>query len=719
MSRRRRMAGTDCARPRDLRAEGHPLNEGRAPAGELPLAKAFVLLRYVLIAATIYLIVAEGEFAAPPPAILGLFLVAFASNLLAGFLPAEVCAASWFETGIILGDTVWITLALVWSGHFNGDFVYLYFFVLLLAAIGENLSLIAVGSVFVCAGYGYLMTTSGGQWSLWHSPSIIRLPFLFTASIFYGYLVDRVRNERRHSLVADAAANAKFELLATVSHEIRTPMNAILGCADILGRPETRGDERSEFIATIRRNGEHLMRLLDDILAFSKIEAGKLAIETTGVDPARVVAEIESTMRVRASEKGIALSVETQGAVPVRIQTDPTRLRQILINLVGNAVKFCEAGSVRLGLRMARPDEASRPMLCFEVTDTGIGISAEGQAALFRPFSQADSSTAGRFGGTGLGLAISKRLANLLGGDISMRSVVGKGSTFVLMLPAHAVPPSEAPDSVPTPALPEPAAQPSTPRGPRILLAEDGPDNQRLFRHFLRKAGMQVEIAGNGRVAYEMAIGAAAAGAPFDVILMDMQMPEMDGYQATAELRKAGYHGPILALTAFAQSTDRAKCLDAGCDEFLSKPIGADQLVLAVRRQLDAGRPAPEEGKHEQGQERAREPEPAAEPLVSELADEPELRELIARYVAALPERAAALERSLAGGDLQTLGKQAHDLKGTAGTYGFPSLTHEAGILEVTVRHGCPSTEIHEHVARLIDLCRRARATRHEASPRP
>jgi CheY-like chemotaxis protein len=286
------------------------------------------------------------------------------------------------------------------------------------------------------------------------------------------------------------------------------------------------------------------------------------------------------------------------------------------------------------------------------------------------------------------------------------------------MLPAHAVPPSEAPDSVPTPALPEPAAQPSTPGGARILLAEDGPDNQRLFRHFLRKAGMQVEIAGNGRVAYEMAIGAAAAGAPFDVILMDMQMPEMDGYQATAQLRKAGYHGPILALTAFAQSTDRAKCLAAGCDEFLSKPIGADQLVLAVRRQLDAGRPAPEEGKHEQGQERAREPEPAAEPLVSELADEPELRELIARYVAALPERAAALERSLAGGDLQTLGKQAHDLKGTAGTYGFPSLTHEAGILEVTVRHGCPSTEIHEHVARLIDLCRRARATRREASPR-
>jgi len=685
-------------------------------AGELPLARAFVLLRYVLIAAAIYLIVAEGEFAVPSPGILGLFLLAFVSNLAAGLVPATVASAQWFKTAIILGDTMWITLALAWSGHFESDFVHIYFFVLLLAAIGENLSLIAIGAVFVCVGYAYLMSANGEHWSLWRSPSIIRLPFLFTAAVFYGYLVDRMRAERRHSLLTDAAAAAKLELLATVGHEIRTPLSAVLGCANLLAEPDTGENQRKEHVATIRRNGEHLMRVIDDMLDFSKIETGELDIETTGVDPSRVVAEVESTMRVRATEKGIGLGVEIQGTLPARIQTDATRLRQILIQLVGNAIKFTDAGAVRLVLRMARPEEAARPSLRFEVTDTGVGISAEGQATLFRPFNEADASTARRFGGTGLGRAISKRLARLLGGDIGLSSASGKGSTFVLTVPVAGVPASDPPAPAAASVEREPAAGASGPLGGRILIAEDNPDNQKLFAHYLRKAGARVEVAENGLIACEMATRAVAAGMPFDVILMDMQMPELDGYQATARLRRGAYRRPILALTAFAMSGDREKCLAAGCDDFLSKPIKPERLIAAVRRHID-GQPPVEAGTAP-GTRPQLPPAPAAEPLVSELADDAELRELITRYVAALPERAAALERSLAGGDLQALGKQAHELRGTAGTYGFPSLTHEAGMLEVTVRHGRPSTEIHEHVARLIDLCRRARATRREASPR-
>jgi CheY-like chemotaxis protein len=291
-------------------------------------------------------------------------------------------------------------------------------------------------------------------------------------------------------------------------------------------------------------------------------------------------------LRARATEKHLELSVDLAENLPAAIATDPTRVRQILLNLIGNAIKFTEAGSVRVHARLeyALGDRAG--WLVIEVADTGIGISSEQRARLFSPFTQADTSTSRRFGGTGLGLAICSRVVELLGGSIEVESEPGRGSTFRVALPA-------TPVEIAAPGrAPEPGSTEVAPRGlvGAVLLAEDGPDNQVLFRRVLERAGLRVELVADGHSACAAALHAWREREPFDVILMDMQMPEQDGYAATTELRRAGYPGAIVALTAHAMSGDRERCLAAGCDGYLTKPIQRDVLLDTVARHLAEAR---------------------------------------------------------------------------------------------------------------------------------
>ncbi len=392
---------------------------------------------------------------------------------------------------------------------------------------------------------------------------------------------------------AEDANQSKSEFLANMSHEIRTPMTAILGFADLL---DTEGDFCSNpafakaAIHTIRSNANHLLTIINDILDMSKIDAGKMTIERIDFSPKGIVDEVASLMQPRAVGKGIRLEIQYDSAIPVRIISDPTRLRQILLNLVGNAIKFTEVGKVTIRTLLL-PESNS---MQFRVVDSGLGMSEEQrrEIAKFGAFSQADSSTTRRFGGTGLGLRISNSLAKLLGGRIQVESDLGIGSVFTVTVDAgdlkgiDLIKPEVTPISKAAEVLPQVAIAPTQTNVPplaglRILLAEDGPDNQRLISFHLKKAGAEVTIANNGLLAAELIESNCDL---FDLIIMDMQMPELDGYEATKRLREGGYKIPILALTAHAMNTDRQKCLDAGCDEFTTKPIDRQVLIELAER---------------------------------------------------------------------------------------------------------------------------------------
>jgi PAS domain S-box-containing protein len=382
---------------------------------------------------------------------------------------------------------------------------------------------------------------------------------------------------------AEASSRAKSEFLANMSHEIRTPLTAILGYAELLREDGDIGAARGrriETIDTIRHAGKHLLTVINDILDLSKIEANKMAVETVEASPADMLVEIESLLRPRATDKGLRFSLRLDSPLPARIRTDPTRLRQILLNLAGNAVKFTRAGSVTIVVRTRTEGGASR--LIIDVEDTGPGMTPQQSARLFAAFSQADSSVTREHGGTGLGLTICRSLARLMGGDVSLdRTEPGRGSCFRVDLPLDPVEGCgmvTSLDAVGAPAGPRPSATPSVLKG-RILLAEDSVDNQRLIAFHLRKAGATVDVAEHGGVALDMLDRAGAAGTPYDMLLTDMQMPEMDGYTLARTLRGRGSTLPIVALTAHAMAEDREKCLAAGCDDYATKPITKVELL--------------------------------------------------------------------------------------------------------------------------------------------
>jgi PAS domain S-box-containing protein len=395
--------------------------------------------------------------------------------------------------------------------------------------------------------------------------------------------VNRDLEEARAAAVA--ANRAKGHFLANMSHEIRTPMTAILGfvgqLADDCPRECPCGQTLQEkYISTITRNGEHLLKVISDILDFSKIEAGELCVETCDCAAETIAREVIDLLQPRADQKGLQCTYRSDGTIPQRIACDPTRLRQILLNLVGNAVKFTERGSIEIAGETAEAD--GEKFVQFTVTDTGAGMSAEQLAQVFEPFRQGDASTSRRFGGTGLGLAISRELAALLGGALTAESEPGRGSAFTLRVPAREpATPNHA--AAPVPCTATCSRDTPTHLPVRLLVAEDGPDNQRLLEMMLTKVGAEVTLVDNGRAAVLAALESVAAGTPFDVILMDVQMPIQDGLEATGELRKRGYRLPILALTAHARREDEARCLAAGCNAYVSKPIDKGLLLRTIR----------------------------------------------------------------------------------------------------------------------------------------
>ncbi|RMH22471.1 MAG: response regulator [Acidobacteria bacterium] len=388
--------------------------------------------------------------------------------------------------------------------------------------------------------------------------------------------------QRTHQLAAaksaaEAANRAKSEFLANMSHEIRTPMTSIIGMAELLGK-DGLTPAQEHCLKTITTSADALLRLVDDILDFSRIEAGGMTLERERFRPAALVDDVVRLLEPSAEVKGLVLSVELAADLPPWVEGDPNRLRQVLINLVGNAIKFTDRGRVRIAAsRLAAEDGWLR----FVVEDTGIGIEPRVQEALFDPFTQADGSASRRFGGTGLGLAISRRIVELAGGRIGVDSVVGEGSTFWLEvpLPPVAAPPEEAPQP------PAPLWTPEDPRPqPRVLLAEDNPVNQLLTVRQLESLGCRPTAVENGRQVLD-----ALDEHRFDLVLMDCQMPELDGYEATRSLRRRevdGQHLPVIALTAHALPEHRQRCFEAGMDDFLAKPFHIAELATILARWL-------------------------------------------------------------------------------------------------------------------------------------
>lgn len=379
-------------------------------------------------------------------------------------------------------------------------------------------------------------------------------------------------------LQAEAANRARGEFLANMSHEIRSPMTAIIGYADLLGE-RVKDSKTLQYIETIQSNGRFLLDIINDILDLSKIDAGKMEIETERVSLEEVIADSMSLLNIRAKEKGIRLDMRVDGSVPRTVVTNGKRLRQILLNLIGNAIKFTDKGNVELVVRHNANDHTMQ----FEIADTGIGIRNEDLSRLFHPFTQLDASSTRSFGGTGLGLAISRRLAKMLGGNIRVESTYGIGSKFTLTI-ASGEPDDKPIDTVKASSPTDFEHRELSPLAGRFLVVDDRRDIRFLAQRFIEQAGGHVSTAENGQQAIDSVSASVAEGKPFSAILMDMQMPVMNGYVATSELRKQGVKTPIIALTANAMDSDAQECLRAGCSAFLSKPIDREKLLRTLRR---------------------------------------------------------------------------------------------------------------------------------------
>ncbi len=513
---------------------------------------------------------------------------------------------------------------------------------------------------------------------------------------------------------AESANRAKSEFLANMSHEIRTPMNAVLGFTDVLRRGLAESpDQQVQYLDTIHTNGTHLLELINDILDLSKVESGHLELEYTETPFHKMAFDVVEVLGVKAREKGITLAYESAGQVPDLILSDPTRLRQILTNLVGNAIKFTSKGGIRIVARVSK--QRGEQSLEIDVIDSGIGMKPESLARLFKAFVQADSSTTRQFGGTGLGLAISRKFAQAMEGDITVSSEFGKGTTFSVKVPLL---PAEGSRWIDAQSAGLELRKTRTSRGidpsqlrlkaARVLVVDDGDPNRELIRLVLRRAGLTVDEATNG----EEAITAVKKTA-YEAILMDMQMPVKDGYDATTELRLLGYTMPIIALTGHAMKGDEDKCRAAGCSGYLTKPVNIDELLQTVAaivgkdvtRPLSSTSPVvmhPEpspvtsKGTIDQIVNAARSSHTIpvtpdfvtdGRPLVSTLPmNDPEFRDIVIRFVDRLESQIATMRAALSAKDAHQLANLSHWLKGAGGTVGFGILSELGRDLETSVK---------------------------------
>ena len=487
---------------------------------------------------------------------------------------------------------------------------------------------------------------------------------------------------------ADAANEAKSQFLANMSHEIRTPMNAILGFTGVLRRSGLRhNSDAAQHLEIIHSSGQHLLNLINDILDLSKVESGRLEAECVAIAPHRVAQQVVATLAERAQSKGLALQLQFAHALPAVIGGDAARLRQILTNLIGNAIKFTEAGSVTVTLRLERQADTAR--YCIDVRDSGIGIPVDKLEAVFEPFVQAEASTTRRFGGTGLGLTISRGFARAMGGDITASSAPEQGATFSVWLDAGSLDgvamlePAELAAAVEL-AADAPAMQWRFPPA-RVLVVDDGENNRGLVRLLLEEVGLQVDEAENGLVALQR-----VAEVAYDLVLMDMQMPEMDGATATRTLRERGETLPIVALTANAMKGFEHELEAAGFSGYQTKPIDRDALLRDLATRLGGEATAPAATAANELAETAL---PAASseaeaPLVSRLATHRRLGRLVQSFIGEFADRRARMHAAAAAGDMAELASLAHWLKGSGGSLGFDELFEPAKALEEAARAG-------------------------------
>ena len=461
--------------------------------------------------------------------------------------------------------------------------------------------------------------------------------------------------------MAETASQTKSDFLASMSHEIRTPMNAIIGIADLLAKTPLSPDQ-DKYVQIFRRAGDSLLNLVNDILDLSKVEASQLELERTGFSLNDLLEKVKEMVAVRAHEKGLALVCEIAPEVPGDLIGDPTRLRQVLLNLLGNAIKFTESGEV--GLRVTPDENSSAPgVLRFTISDSGIGIPGEKLRAVFERFTQADSSTTRRYGGSGLGLTISKRLVELMGGCIKVESSVGKGSVFSFTVPLEIRAGVTRQAAVPAGTDPEPALP-----ALHILLVEDSSDNRTITMAFLKDTPYRVEIAENGAVGYEK----FTAG-HYDLVLMDRQMPMMDGLTATRAIREweqANHRPPtpIIALTASALKGDQEKFVAAGCTAYLTKPIKQEVLLQAIKEYSVATPPS------------SKEESSRSDTILVRV--NPRFADLIPEFLQNRRQDVIAMLSALDRGDFETVESLGHGMKGAGGSWGFHAITDIGAALE-------------------------------------
>lgn len=464
---------------------------------------------------------------------------------------------------------------------------------------------------------------------------------------------------------AESANKAKSAFIANMSHEIRTPLTAIIGFAEASLESGQTVEERLAGINIIKKNGHHLLHIINEILDLSKIESGKLELEKMDVSLFDLVHDVESLLRIQAQDKGLIFKVDYSFPLPRTIQTDPTRTKQVLLNLGSNAIKFTKMGKVCIKVSCDYDGQS----VVFKVIDTGIGLSPEQIGKLFNPFIQGDESTTRKYGGTGLGLCISKQLAERLGGTITVDSTPGLGSEFQLSIASGdlsgqaliqdlSVFVNEHTEATNTTGIPQ--------LDGHILLAEDNPDNQELISHYIRKTGAQVSIAENGARALEQGLNTN-----YDLILMDMQMPIMDGTDCTRQLRRQGCSTPIVALTANATKDDINDCKTAGCNDFLSKPVDWSQFFSTLEKHLH-----PTDSQHVDTS--------AIKPQIDE--DDERFLQLVKRFVARLPTQVDTINTHFSDKNWPAFSAEVHNLKGLGGGFGYPSLTELANALEFIVK---------------------------------
>jgi len=491
---------------------------------------------------------------------------------------------------------------------------------------------------------------------------------------------------------AESANRAKSEFLANMSHEIRTPMNAILGFTEILKRGYVKNEKDSlRYLDIINNSGKNLLDLINDILDLSKVESGRLEIEKDRVDPHRILIEVLQILNVKAEEKSIALEFKALSPLPQTIETDQARMRQIIFNLVGNAVKFTDRGKVTVDCRLQKGQ--GDPQLVIQVTDSGIGIAPDKLNAVFDPFVQADAQITRRFGGTGLGLAISRKFARALNGDITLASEPGKGSRFTVTLPTGDLQGIALLDPEELLAARQQLQDNRQSRWQfspgSVLVVDDGAENRELVRFLLEDAGLTVDEAENGQRGVEKAVANQ-----YDLLLMDVQMPVMDGFTATQTLRRQGLTMPIIALTANAMKGFEQQCLDAGYSGYLSKPIEVDRFMGYMATHFNgkvicdetASSPLATD-EQERSSEKAQFKNTS--PIFSRLHGKNEkFRPLIQRFIDRLGEQLQTMDEAVEGNDLKAVADLAHWLKGAGGTVGFNDFTEPAAQLELLAKAG-------------------------------